>query len=35
MHFKPFPAILDRVFFNFFGWVPQRKIKEKVEKNMV
>ena len=35
MHFQPFQAILDHVFFNFFGWVPQAKIQKKVEKNMV
>jgi len=35
MHFKPFQAILDHVFFNFFGWVPPAKIQKKVEKNMV
>ena len=26
MHFKPFQAILDHVFFNFFGWALPRKI---------
>ena len=30
MHFKPFQAILDHVFFNFFGWVLPRKIKKKL-----
>ena len=29
MHFKPFQAILDHVFFNFFGWLPPRKFLKK------
>ena len=33
MHFKPFQAILDHVFFNFFGWLHQRKIQKKFKKH--
>ena len=33
MHFKPFQAILDHVFFNFLEWVPPAKIQKKKWKN--
>ena len=33
MHFKPFQAILDHVFFNFFKWVGPRKIQKKLKKH--
>ena len=33
MHFKPFQAILDHVFFNFFGWVPRENFKKKLKKH--
>ena len=32
MHFKPFQAILDHVFLNFFGWVPLRTFQKKLKK---
>ena len=31
MHFKPFQAILDHVFFNFFGWLHPRKIQKSLK----
>ena len=36
MHFKPFQAILDHVFFStFLGGYPRQKFKKKLKKKMV